>query len=81
MNQDILSNIIITRIVSISTLYNDEGISRTRHNRQLWAIIVKYEGESQYICNGKKYLSNINNTSKGMLIHLDLFKGGALFGY
>ena len=63
MSRDILSNLIITRVVSVSTLYNDEGISRSRQNRSLWAIVVKHEGETQYFCNGKKYLSNISNVT------------------
>lgn len=27
----------------------------------MWALVIKYEGETQYISNGKRYISNIRN--------------------
>ena len=68
MNTEILTNIVITDIISVSTLYTPEGISKRRENRDKWAIIVKYEGETVYTIEGKKHLSNsthVNILPKG----------------
>lgn len=61
MSRELLSKLVITDIVSISTLYNNAGSAKSRANRSLWAIIIKYEGETVYTCKGKDYLSNLNN--------------------
>ena len=61
MSQEILSKLVITDVVSISTLHTNANIARHRENRNLWAIIVKYEGETLYTSRGKEYISNINN--------------------
>lgn len=58
---DILSNLIITKIHSVSTMYTEKTTNTKRTNRPLWAIVVKYEGETLYESSGKKYISNINN--------------------
>ena len=56
-----LSNLIITKIHSVSTMYTEKTTNTKRTNRPLWAIVVKYEGETLYESNGKKYIYNINN--------------------
>lgn len=61
MGFDILSDMVITRVVSITTLYSNENIERHRTNRPMWAIVIKYEGETRYKSNGKEFVSNINN--------------------
>lgn len=61
MNTEILSKLIITKIHSISTMYTEKKTVSRRENRPLWAFVIKYEGETHYISNGKKYISNINN--------------------
>lgn len=61
LSKKILSNMVITKIHSISTMYNEKGTCSKRKNRPLWAFVIKYEGETCYISNGKKYISNIDN--------------------
>lgn len=42
-------------------MYNEKNSHSERKNRSLWALVIKYEGETFYTSNGKKYVSNINN--------------------
>lgn len=42
-------------------MYNKENVENRRNNRERWAIILKYEGETVYFSRGKQYLSNANN--------------------
>lgn len=55
---DILNNLIITQVFSATTMYSDTNTSSRRINRQRWAIIIKYEGETVYCAYGKEYISN-----------------------
>lgn len=61
LNEEILSNLVITKIHSISTMYTEKKTGSRRENRPLWAFVVKYEGETRYVSGGKEYVSNINN--------------------
>lgn len=61
MTEEILSNLIITKIHSVSTMYSKKNTGSKRKNRPLWAFVIKYEGETRYISNGREYISNINN--------------------
>ncbi len=61
MNFDILSNLVITKVRSVSTLYSPENKRARRVNRPLWAIILKYEGETVYTSGGKNYLSDLSH--------------------
>lgn len=61
MPADILSNLIITRFYFSTTMHTEEGVCSKRVNRPYWAVIIKYEGETVYTFDEKKYLSNINN--------------------
>lgn len=61
MDYEILSDLIITRIHSISTIYTEKNAVSSRQNRHHWALVVKYEGETVYTSEGKEYISNINN--------------------
>lgn len=61
MNTDILSNLVITKIHSASSLYTPLNGKAVRKNRERWAIILKYEGETIYTTNGKSFLSNLNH--------------------
>ena len=57
--KNLLSDLIITKIYSASTIYTEyTNKKRVRNN---WCLGIKYEGETQYCCNGKKYISDINN--------------------
>ena len=61
MGNSILSNLIVSKIFTASTMYNKENVENRRNNRERWAIILKYEGETVYFSRGKQYLSNANN--------------------
>ena len=57
----ILSDLIIKKIESVSTMYTEKSTGIRRKNRPLWALVIKYEGETRYTSNGTEYVSNINN--------------------
>lgn len=61
MNNEVLSNLIIKRIHSISTMYTEKQANVSRQNRPLWALVIKFEGETVYTSGGKNYISNLNN--------------------
>ena len=61
MSAELLSNLVITKVHSVSTLYNPENTKQKRNNRQRWAVVIKYEGETVYTSNGKHFLSDINH--------------------
>ena len=61
MNTEVLSNLVISKILCAATFYNDVGGTVKRENRDRWAIVLKYEGETVYTVNGRQYVSNINN--------------------
>ena len=60
-NADILSNLLITRVHSAATLYTPQYKKRFFRDRTRWAIVVKYEGETVYFSNGKRFLSNASH--------------------
>ena len=61
MSLDTLSNLVITKVHTVSTLYNPQGAKMKRNNRRQWAIVIKYEGETVYISNEKQFLSDIGH--------------------
>lgn len=61
MKEEILSNLIINQVTGIYTMYSGKNESSKRKDRPMWSVTFKYEGETEYICNGKKYISNANN--------------------
>ncbi len=62
LDKEILSNLVITRFCSASTMYNSENTITKRTDRPSWAMVLKYEGETEYYNNGNKYISNVNNS-------------------
>ncbi len=58
---DIISNIRIDKIYSATTMYTDEGVTKKRYDRNHWAVVIKYEGETVYKNEGQTIVSNINN--------------------
>ena len=63
MNTDILSELTIQHIHSISTMYNEKGASSKRKNRPLWAFVIKYEGQTIYAVNGRPHISDLHNVT------------------
>ena len=57
----ILSDLVITEIQSVTDIYSEKTAHSERINRERWAVVLKYEGETEYICNGKKYISDNHN--------------------
>ena len=79
MYTEILSKIVITKIHSVSTMYNESGKKAKRINRPNWAIVIKYEGETVYKISDKQYVSNINNMvilPKGSTYETHFMKSG-----
>ena len=58
MMAEVLSNLVITRVYSASTIYNEKNTCARRSNRPCWAMVYKYEGETVYEANGERCLSN-----------------------
>ena len=61
MEYGILSDLIITKVHSVSTMYTEEKTNSKRRNRPVWALVIKYEGETVYVSDGKRIVSNISN--------------------
>ena len=61
MSIDILSNLVITKVHSVSTMYTQSGTRARRVNRRFWAIVMKYEGQTHYESGGRRYLSDISH--------------------
>ena len=56
-----LKSLIINKIYSVNTFFNEKTSVKVRQNRPAWAFIIKYEGETEYVCKGKKIISNATN--------------------
>ena len=61
MDINLLFDLNIKKINTVFSVFSEKNKPVKRNNRPLWAIILKYEGETVYTCNGKKYLSNLEN--------------------
>lgn len=61
MYVDILSNMVITQVNAVSTLYTPETTKSKRIDRPFWAVVIKYEGETVYEFNGKRIISDLNH--------------------
>lgn len=61
MSIEILSDLVITKIRSVSTLYNSKNNGVKRFDRPCWAVVVKYEGETVYTCQKKKFISDLSH--------------------
>jgi AraC-like DNA-binding protein len=63
MSINLLSNLIITDVRSVSTMHSLKTSGQKRNNRPRWAVIVKYEGETVYESKGKRFLSDLNHVA------------------
>ncbi len=61
MKVSILEKIRINSVLTAISSYNEKNMKNSRRDRHCWALIFKYEGETQYICGGKKYISNMSS--------------------
>lgn len=60
MYENLLSNLIIKNIRSVTTSYSNENASGKRNNRERWSIVIKFEGETHYFSEGKTIVSSGN---------------------
>lgn len=58
---DILNGLVIRSVESVTSIYTKENTGMARKNRERWGIIFKYEGETEYLCSGKRILSDNHN--------------------
>ncbi len=58
---DILSDLVITKVYSVSTLYTPEKTKLRKNDRQQWAVVIKYEGETLYSSCEKRFVSDSNH--------------------
>ena len=56
-----LSNLIIKRVYYATTIYTEENSKMSIKNRKNWAVLIKYEGETEYYQDNEIIISNINN--------------------
>ena len=56
MSIELLSNLVITKVHSVSTLYNPENTKLKRNDRERWAAVIKYEGETVYLVEDQREL-------------------------
>lgn len=61
MNTDLISDLVITRVCSVATMYTLANKKAKRNNRPRWAIISKFEGETVYTANGRRLLSDLDH--------------------
>ncbi len=61
MDQNYLSDLIVTGIKSVNQMYNEKGANAKTENRKFWGLIYKYEGETEYTQNGEKIISNCSH--------------------
>ncbi len=59
--KEILSQLVIQNVSSVMTPYNEAGSKNINRKRSRWAVIIKYEGETQYFQGTRVYTSNIQN--------------------
>ena len=61
MRKNVLSNLIITKVTAVSSLFSPAKAKGKMENRLCWTIIFKHEGESFYTFNDKHLQSDINH--------------------
>ena len=61
MEFDILSNLIISKVNSVTTMYSEQSTKAKRNHRYCWGIVIKYEGATVYEAKGKTYRSDANH--------------------
>jgi hypothetical protein len=61
MNIELLSNLVITNVRSVSTMYSPKNKVAKRTERPCWALIIKYEGSTEYTSCQKRFLSDLSH--------------------
>ena len=55
------SNVVITKIAAVNTIFKKTGDRHNRQNRPNPALSMKFDGSSKYLSNGKEYVSDANH--------------------
>lgn len=55
---ELLSNLTVTAVRTVATLFSPAGAGNVRKDRPCWAIVLKHEGETVYTVNGLTYRSD-----------------------
>ncbi len=77
--ENILSNLIISKVYSATTIFTGKNMGAERRDRPCWAVLIKYEGETVYRIHGRKHISNAENMvilPKGSNYHWQCVKAG-----
>ncbi len=61
MNTNILSNLIIKSVLSATTMYTEKNTKMKKVSREGWALVMKFEGETVYTQNDKRFVSSKNS--------------------
>ena len=61
MNIENLSDLVITKVHSVNRMHTGKNVTNSRKNREYWGINLKVQGETEYYCDGKRYISNSTN--------------------
>ena len=61
MDAILLSNLVIEKVLSASTLYTSKNARRKGTDHSCWSLIIKYEGQTVYTFNGKQIVSDLNH--------------------
>ena len=61
MQSEILTDLVITDVYSATTIFSPENKGSKRNDRDCWAFVIKFEGETHYRSNGKYFLSDANH--------------------
>lgn len=59
MERKILSDMMIRSVISVNTLYSEAGSTRRRTDRENWAVVLKFEGETVYTSGGRHLISDM----------------------
>ncbi len=79
MDTKILSDLIIKDFYTANSFFSEKGSKNKRINRPSWAIVLKFEGETEYINKRKRHISNENNIAilpKGCTYEWKCIKSG-----
>jgi len=56
-----LTDLVISKVNSVTTLFSPENKGSRRVDRPCWAVVIKYEGETYYDSCGKRFYSDASH--------------------
>ena len=82
MDKNFLSDLIITKLHSVYSIYHEKGAGAERADRPCWAVVLKYTGETVYVCRGKSCVSDFRTMAllpKGSAYRWTCTKAGYVY--